>query len=316
MQFFGIFHYSVELKKIPTKYKNENISHFKFRKSSFLRYWSIFISCFVIIFKFYDRFINFKDLFIENSKYDVHGIANFIFETYLIFINIFIYFHFYKKSVLFKSIFKFLISLYDNKTNIYYLILIYYLPLIIISLLSLSILYIKRFIFKEFIDIMYLINDFISYNIPFFLYYCIIGIFIQAVVSLSTIFDIKSNNFEKIFNEKTCTSKCLRFNNKNFEKIFSNCLNLDFVKIKSTLSTFSAKLQILNQNQKKLNNFLGIIMTCILSETIFLLIFCPFYFTYELKFLSILNNIIYLAAPLTRLITCCVVPEAVLTKVS
>ena len=316
LQFFGLFQFSFKFKKTYS-IKRENKASFrlKFKKSTILYLWSIFLFCFSFIFGIHNQTKRFLNYFVNNSKYDVFGVAYNIYDFVFCVVNLILYYIFFKNSSKLKSIFKFLIDITNcNDINISKLFFVFCLPPTIILSFSELFFIIKHFQSKDF-SVLFILNQTIAYTKPYLSHNSVFSVFIFIALSISKIFDVKVNDFENIFYAKYYTDDGLRYNSKNFERILGKQI-YDKNKIIRTLSIFSAKLHILNIYQNKINSFFGLQISHILCESISWIVFIPFSLNYKLNFTSIFINALSFSSPILFFVTCCFVPEVVLTKVS
>ena len=224
LQFFGLFQHSVHLKKLPfSENKDEKSFNFKFKKSTLLKYWSFFLSFFVILFGLYEKINEFKNILNSNSKYGIYEISRYLYGVYIFSFNILFYRIFYKKSSILKSILKFQIGIIGkNSIDISYLFFIYFIPLILTVIMAETFRYIEINNNGEISGILPIFTEIIIFSIPVYSYHSVFGIFMSLTLSISKVFDIKVNNLENTFHANHYTDKCVNFNIRSFKIILKN----------------------------------------------------------------------------------------------
>ena len=319
MQLYGIFKFSVNIKKSDcTDYRNKRPFYFEFKNSALVKYWSLLVICIIFIFVMYREYIMFMATFSDNSNNRVFRTAYFLFETYLALINITIYYRTYTKSDLLKSVLRFQNSLTDDNTkNISCTFFKHFMSVFMITNIIFVLDFYKSSQKHGIINNLLLyFNHIAVYFVPFYKYIVIIGVFIFIVTTLAQTYDIRIHKFESIFHSEYYSNKNKIFNKKNVEIVLGYHFHEEKDKIIESLLLFSAKLHLLNINQNKLNDYFGTILTCIMGESIFWLVFGPFLVGFGIDLFAIVSALINISAPSTVLILCCIVPEIILSKVS
>ena len=315
MQIFGLFKNSVNIHESHADPKNKKSFKFEFKKTPMIKNWSRFLIFLIVLIGVYHIIETSVETFIATQKKYGFSIAYFFFETYIILLNIIIYFETYKKTGILRSILKFQSSLPNMTTkNEYKTFLKSVSPLTVSIFISVCSSFYD--ILKNYSDTFTAYLDYIiNYTLPFFKYNLIIAIFSLLALNMANIYNIRVNNFENILYKKHYSNKNV-FDERNVAKILGNHLIVEKDEIYRILANFSVKLYLLNINQNKFNDYFGTIISCLMSESIFWLVFGPFKIEFSGTLDSIFKIFSYFTAPLAVLIICCTIPEFVLTKVS